>query len=355
MTETSPSPQPSPKPGTPEFQALSRDERRVLRRQLHLSAEELIAHKQAAHDLRHARHARRDPWLRLGLLVCSWLPLWLAALLGELVGLVGYFGYRRMRERGLANLELALGDELDESARKAILRRCLRLSGRGACQLPKLARLGPERVRARQEIEGAECLAKALEGGKGAIIVSMHYSLYEVSGSWFTHAFGGASVGRDAGGSGPTKWLIGARAALGNRTIERGNPREILRYLKRNEPVAFVADADVRRVKGVFVPFFGTLAHTPAGPAALSFRTGAPIVILWVEWNGLTRHRVKLSGPMTARSDLPRDKAVLDLTRRYTSVFEEVIRADPAPWLWLHKRWMTRPEDRPDLPVWTGE
>jgi len=142
------------------------------------------------------------------------------------------------------------------------------------------------------------------------------------------------------------------RQELGLSTIERGDARSLVRALRDGRPVGLLADHDIEDLNGVFVPFFGRLAHTPLGPANLAVRTKAPLIPLIVEWSSRTTMRIRLLGVLRPRADLPRDEAAYELTYRFTKVGEDAIRQQPEHWVWIHKRWETRPEDRPELPVW---
>jgi KDO2-lipid IV(A) lauroyltransferase len=146
--------------------------------------------------------------------------------------------------------------------------------------------------------------------------------------------------------------LIDMRRELGCDTIQRGEVREVVATLRAGKPVAFLVDQDTDDVKGAFVPFFGRLAHTPIGPAALAVRMGVPVVMGFISWEGLTRHRVHVLPALRPREDLPREEQVLELTARMTKIGEDEIRKRPDHWVWVHRRWETRPEDHPDYPVY---
>jgi KDO2-lipid IV(A) lauroyltransferase len=102
-----------------------------------------------------------------------------------------------------------------------------------------------------------------------------------------------------------------------------------------------LADQDARRA-GVFVPFFGRPASTPAGPAAISLRSGAPIVMGFPRRLPDGRHILDIQPPFGVDGgDSP--EAVLDLTARHTACLESWVRMHPAQWFWLHRRWKTAP------------
>lgn len=328
-----------------------REHRRRTRKKFKQAHDDREAQKQARREARLRRRKRREPFVRWGVRLVGLLPLPVAAWLGERVGGLLFLFASGPRHRALFQLRLAFPERSDTELRE-IARSAFRLMGRGALSLPALRRIGARRILERVEVFEERYLREALDGGKGAIIVTYHYGLFEAGGIWLAHTWNGCAVGRDAGTMDATQVLIDIREDLGLTTIERGDARSIVRALRDDRPVAIVADHDVADVNGVFVPFFGELAHTPVGPAALAVRTGAPIVPVVNEWAGRTRYRARFLGLLRPREDLPKDEAIHELTYRFTKLGEDAIRAHPDHWLWLHKRWETRPERRPDLPVW---
>ncbi len=334
------------------LRALPKEQRKEFRRQFRATLEKRAEEQALRGRKRRARHARREPLMHLGVRIAGWLPLPVAAWFGEWTMALAAALLPALRHRVEYHVRLALGAERDEAELRAITARALRLIGRGAASYLVLHRMGAERLLARVEVADEAHLDAALADGHGAIVVSAHYGLFEAGACHLGSRRNGIAVGRDAGDTGPTRLLIGMRADLGCPTIERGDARAVVRALRDNRPVAIVADHDVARLNGLFVPFFGRLAHTPIGPGSLCVRTGAPIVPLLVEWIDRTHYRVRYFPPLRPRADLGREEAAYELTWRFTRLFEDRIRAEPAPWLWLHKRWETRPEQRPDLPVW---
>ncbi len=301
---------------------------------------------------RQSRRNRREPLLRAGIAILGWLPLGLAARIGGLVGGLIYRFSPSVRERLLVQLNVAFGAEKSGAEIDEIARNSVRLMARGVASMPTLARMGPERFLERVEVENEHYMQEALAVGKGVIVVTFHYGLMDAGATWLSHHFNCVVLSTDAGDQGALRLLIELRKKLGGATLERGETRALVRTLRENRPVAMVADHDVQSLNGVFVPFFGRLAHTPLGPAALAQRLGLSIVPGVAEWTSPTTYRARFLGHLRPRTDLPKDEAAYELTYRYTKLGEDAIRARPDHWMWLHKRWETRPEDRPELPVW---
>jgi len=343
-------------PQTPNADALrghSPEDRERLRREFKAASDARAAEKAEKRRLRYRRRNRREPWLKAGGAALAVLPLGIVARIGEAVGGAIYLFSPATRERMRKQLTIAFGTEKTPAELESIARGTLRLLARGAFSMPAIARRGPDRLLELVDVEGEHYLRTAMERGKGVIVVTYHFGLPDAGATWLSRHWNGVVVSADAPEKGALRMLIGFRDRLGGATLERGDGRAMVRALRENRPIAMVADHDVASVKGVFVPFFGRLAHTPLGPAALAQRLGATIVPTVVEWTSHTTHRIRFLGSLVPREDLPRAEAVHELTYRYTKLGEEAIRARPDHWLWGHRRWQTRPEDRPEQPVWT--
>lgn len=341
---------------TPNDDALhghSAKDRERIRRESKATSDARAREKAEKRRLRYRRRNRREPWLKAGGAVLAVLPLGVAARIGEAVGGAIYRLSPATRERMRKQLTIAFGTEKTPAELDGIARSALRLLARGGFSMPSIARRGADRLLELVDVEDEHYLRTAVERGKGVIVVTYHFGLPDAGATWLSRHWNGVVVSSDAPEKGALRMLIGFRDRLGGATLERGNGRAMVRALRENRPVAMVADHDVSSVRGVFVPFFGRLAHTPLGPAALAQRLGATIVPTVVEWTSHTTHRIRFLGALVPREDLPRAEAAHELTYRYTKLGEEAIRARPDHWLWGHRRWQTRPEDRPEQAVWT--
>ena len=345
MNEDSP-PDPSP-PSAERPQG-----RKRLRRVEGETEEERQLRKAENRRKRLRRRRIREPFLRATAWLLGCLPVAVAAWLGEILGLTAFRFAKFARSRVLTHLNIAFGTEKSEEELQRIARDNFRLMGRALFALPAFAGRDPEYLRSRMEIVDADLMLDPIANGRGMIVLSHHFGLFDAAGVWLVHDYNGVVVGRDGAETGPTRLVISMREKLGVNTIERGNTRAIVRALKDARVVGMLADQDVEDLNGVFVPFFGRLAHTPLGPAALAVRAKAPVIPTVVEWTSRTTVRLRVLGVLYAREDLPRAEAAHELTYRYTKLGEDAIRERPEHWAWIHKRWATRPEDRPELPVW---
>jgi KDO2-lipid IV(A) lauroyltransferase len=137
--------------------------------------------------------------------------------------------------------------------------------------------------------------------------------------------------------------LIASRRSLGHGVIDRIKATRLaIKALRRGHAVAFAADQNAGKA-GIFVPFFGRLASTHRGAALFAVKTGAPLFL------GTSLRRENGYEVRLQRVDVPRDGALDDvvyqLTVAFTARLEAVVREAPEQYLWLHRRWKTRPPE----------
>jgi len=149
-------------------------------------------------------------------------------------------------------------------------------------------------------------------------------------------------------------WLNQARARFGTQVLDRrGALRESLRVLRSGKVLGFMLDQNAKRDWGVFVDFFGQAACTSDGLAQIAAMTGSPIHPVFSRRMPDGSHLVEVGPEIPGPAS--RDPAeILRVTQDCTRRIEEFIRAYPEQWIWMHRRWRTRPlpeSKNGDLPV----
>lgn len=188
--------------------------------------------------------------------------------------------------------------------------------------------------------EGLEHFHEAKARGKGVLFATAHLGNWELSAlahgamtepmHVVVRALDNPLLDREA---------ARLRTLTGNRVIEKRDfGRGILRALAANEAVGILIDQNVAASEGIFVPFFGVDACVSTGLAKIAAHSGAAIIpgfALWKE--GEARYVLKFYPPFWASGDVEAD------TRRVHGELERAIREYPGQWLWMHRRWKTRP------------
>jgi KDO2-lipid IV(A) lauroyltransferase len=273
--------------------------------------------------------------------------------LGERLGALAWNLARRDRRRAIEHLGRAFASEGRSDAEvRRIGRESFRNLGRCFAELCGLSRAGagPREVLALVDTEdGAGRFRRLLAGGRGLVVVTAHLDNWELAGA--ATACAGlpvVAVARRLYFEKYDQLVNGLRRRFGMEIVYQDeSPRKLLRALRDGKLVALLADQDVPRLDGVFVPFFGRPAYTPSGPAALAATAGVELVLAHTLREGRGRHRLLVSEPIQFdRSE--KDRAVLEGTRAWCALLEGIIRQHPEQWVWMHRRWRTVPAQRPE-------
>jgi len=267
---------------------------------------------------------------------------------------LAWFGFhlaRRQRRAGLRNLEMAFPD-LSGSAREDILRGSFENLGRLLVEFTHLPELHKGNICRFVVHDGLENYLEGLRRGRGVIFMTAHFGAWELSS--FAHAVYGYPlrfVVRPIDNPRVERLISMYRTRSGNIPIERRSAaRDILKALRRNEAVGILFDQNTTRSEGVFAEFFGIPAATTPSLALFALRTGAAVVPGFLIWDeSLRKHRLRLDPPVELIETGNLDHDVVENTKRFNKILEGYIRVYPDQWLWIHRRWKTRPEGEAPL------
>jgi KDO2-lipid IV(A) lauroyltransferase len=231
--------------------------------------------------------------------------------------------------------------------RRAILNRTYAHLGMNLIEVLRLQTATVEEVMRNVELVGHEHFEAAWSRGKGVLVLSGHV------GNWEYVLAAGTCAGYKPAGvivkpirdRGVNKVVTGTRARFGVQAFAPHNSyRACLASLKRNEILGFVIDQNMTYGEGIFVDFFGDAANTTPGLAIMSAQSGAPVVPIFARRLPGGRHRITAQAPIDPPPDR-KPETVRDYTQRYSKITEDAIRECPEQWLWLHRRWKTRPRE----------
>ncbi|HYE15092.1 MAG TPA: lysophospholipid acyltransferase family protein [Pyrinomonadaceae bacterium] len=281
------------------------------------------------------------------------LPRPLAVAAGRGLGRAAYALAGGLRRTGMRNLELAF-PEMSERERERILRGSFRSLGRQLGEVSQFPRVTPERLRevVEYDAEDVKLLDVARERGRGVIFLTSHLGAWELL--CFAHSVFYSPLSflvRPVDNPRVEELVEGIRTRFGNRPIDKkAAARTALRLLKEGGTLGVLADLNTQEREGVFVPFFGHLACTTAGVATLALRTDATVIPVCAPWDERRRKFVFRGGPVVELVRTGDDRRDVEInTARFTEAIERHVRLFPDQWLWIHKRWKTRPPGEPDL------
>jgi Kdo2-lipid IVA lauroyltransferase/acyltransferase len=126
--------------------------------------------------------------------------------------------------------------------------------------------------------------------------------------------------------------------------------RGLLGAMKKGEVVGILMDTNMTPPQGVFVDFFGIPACTASGLARIALRTDAAVVPTFTIWDSVLRkYRLRFDPAVELVRTGDDDADAVANTQTFARITEEYIRKYPEQWLWVHRRWKTRPEGEPPL------
>ena len=280
-----------------------------------------------------------------------WLPRPAARAVGMSIGGFAYWLHPRLRQVGMRNLELAF-PEKSQVERRRILRGVYRSLGRLLVEVAKFPDYTLDNVPRIAVNDGLEHYIAARDRGKGVLFMTAHLGGWEI-GSFVQsmHGYWLNIVARKLDNPLLERWVRQRRERHGNRMHDKDEyARGLLVAMKRGETVGVLMDTNMTPPQGVFVNFFGRPACTALGIARVAMRTGAAVVpafTIWDEKLGKYRLHIEPAIPTVCTGDDESD--AIANTQNYTAAIEQAIRTNPDQWLWVHRRWKTRPEGEPGL------
>jgi KDO2-lipid IV(A) lauroyltransferase len=273
------------------------------------------------------------------------LPRIVARQVGAGIGAVAFLALGRLRKTGLRNLELAYPLK-SEAERLAVLREEYRSLGWQIAEFCQMHRYTAETASKFIRYEGLENYLGARAKGKGVLVVTGHLGAWELSS--FYHSLMGypmSLVIRRLDNPRVDALVNSVRTLHGNRVIHKDDfARGLITAMHAGETVGILMDTNMTPPQGVFVPFFGIEACTASGLARVALRSGAAVLPGFLVWEEAEQKYVLRFGEELelVRNGDAADNVVAN-TALFTAAIEAYIRRYPGQWLWVHRRWKTRP------------
>jgi KDO2-lipid IV(A) lauroyltransferase len=259
--------------------------------------------------------------------------------------------HSRLRRVGRRNLELAFPD-LSTVEREEILRKEYRHLGWLLAEFCQMSSYTREYTSRMIRYEGLEHYLAARERGKGVLVLTGHLGAWELSS--FYHSLAGYPMGmviRRLDNPLVDSLVNKLRCQHGNRVLHKDDfARGLIAAMRAGETVGILMDTNMTPPQGVFVPFFGIEACTASGLARVALKTGAAVLpgfMLWEESAG--QYVLRFGEELVLESTGDTEADAVSNTAQFTRVIEETIRRYPDQWLWMHRRWKTRPAGEESL------
>ena len=273
------------------------------------------------------------------------LPRALARRIGALVGAAAYLLFGRLRQVGFANLARAYPD-WSAARRVQVLRQVYRHFGLHLAEFCQMSSYTPEHASSFIEYEGLEHYTDARELGKGVLVVTGHLGAWELSS--FYHSLVGYPMGlviRRLDNPLVDRFVNNIRCLHGNRVIHKDDfARGLIASMRSGETVGILMDTNMTPPQGVFVPFFGSDACTASGLARVALKTNAAVLPGFLLWDEPRRkYLLRFGKPIELQRTADHAADIVSNTAKFTAAIEAAIRRNPEQWLWMHRRWKTRP------------
>jgi Kdo2-lipid IVA lauroyltransferase/acyltransferase len=280
------------------------------------------------------------------------LPYKAALDFGKFLGRTVYRLFPRFAKTARRNLEIAY-PEMSEAERRKIMRGTFESLGRHLGFISRMRKFELADIHRYVEVVGKkENFDPADASGRGILFITGHFGSWEVFNLLppaFDHRIN--ILVRRIDNDLVEKYVDSMRTRFGSVTLgKKEAPRQMYKLLERGETLGILADLNAQLHDGVFVDFFNVPASTTASVAKLALKTDAIIIPAFAVWEEeKQKYVVYLEPPLNYEKTGDTNKDILTVTREFTAVIERFVRQYPEQWLWIHKRWNTRPRGEKGL------
>lgn len=274
--------------------------------------------------------------------IISHLPYKLVVRIGYVLGHIYWLVAKKQRIRAEETMQERLG--LSEAEAKKHIKSLFVKTGITFLEILYMPALNKDNIRGLVTFDRPEVLWEAIAEGQGVVILACHMDNWEWLGAALAlYGFPISAVGKPQPNRVYSDFMNELRTGAGQEIFSRGTS-EILgcaRAMKKGRMLGLVADQD-GGYDGIFVPFFGKMAATPAGPAYFARKFKAPIIPTFiVRKEGNYGHKVFVKDPIYYEDTGDKKADDYNVTLKMTQVIEEIIREYPDNWLWFQHRWNT--------------
>ena len=283
--------------------------------------------------------------VRFTVVVLSILPAKTARGLGRFVGKLAWRIDKKHRKQVLRHMDIAFRNEKTSAEKEELCKKYFEHVGLSVIEVARLAQLTPKNVVELCDLTELRQFEAIVAKNKGLLIVPAHHGNWELCG--YGVALSGyplKSVARPLDNPLLNEFLMDHRQRSGHVIIEKWKVLwKLKKMLDKGDIISMSVDQN-GGVGGVFVPFFGSLASTVASPADLHVIVGTPIIVATMnrQPDGI-HHVLHVWDVIESEPYTDQKEASRTVLTRINAAVERAIRAYPEQWLWVHRRWKTRP------------
>lgn len=278
------------------------------------------------------------------------LPRKLAIMLGGFIGEVLYLSLFKDRDIAQSQMEFALGLKGDNL--KAHVRACFEMMAKNLVDVVRMKNWSKEYLGSIVEVEGLENFDSAYNQGKGVIALTGHIGNFELIAAWFSYYKGYrcSVIGRKVYDERLDGMLVAQRKHFNIQNISTDSSvKTIIKALHDGRALGVLLDQDSHKVSGYFVDFFGKKALTAAGPMYIARKSGTPVVPMAIYRKPDDSYFMKILPALELEWTDDKEQDIINALIKCNKALEELIKHDPIQWVWIHKRWRTRPPEEEEM------
>lgn len=282
-------------------------------------------------------------WLTWVLLGFLWLIAQLPVRVNQAVGwcfgwLLFYLAPSRKR---IAEINIALCfPELDVNARQKMVHEAIMSCGYSFAETAMGLWGRVDKMRDRYQITGLEHITQAQAEGKGVLLMGSHLTTIDISGLMMSYHIKADVLYRSDANPLMSYAIAKARTRVNEEAIQRNDTRKLIRNLRQGHIVWYAPDQDYQSAQSVFAPFFGIPASTVVATMRIAKMSGAAVIPFFCYREPKGHFRLEIQPRL---DNFPTGDDMVDATR-VNSIIEKAIRVAPGQYLWVHRRFKTRPE-----------
>ena len=287
---------------------------------------------------------RQFKYLLVKLIIQTFLVLPRSFCLGlaKVLASVAWHLMPKERAKVLFNLRLVFPEHKDHQALGLEIYRNLALNAVDTVKIPGLPLDELDRL---VVLHGLEHFDRAYNSGKGLVAITGHIGCWELMPVWFSrHGYKISVIGKRSHDPRLDEIVLKMRSGQGIQVIDRDTgAKEALKALYSGHALGILIDQDTR-VSSVNAEFFGHLAKTPTGAAALAARAGSDVIPMAIQRHQDGSHHLYVRPPLPQSELTDKEARLKEDVQRQTSALEELIKQDVTQWVWMHLRWLEKPQ-----------
>lgn len=264
----------------------------------------------------------------------------------QTLSLLGFYLVRSERKKTIKHLTMVYGKEKDEREIYQVAKAVFFNLGRNMADAFRIPCYNSQNIDRIVQAKGLDKLDRALQKGKGVLALTCHVGNWELLAAYVAmKGYAANVVGAPIYDPRLDDLVVNNRLQSGMKYIARGSAtREIIRALRRNEIVGLLIDQDTKHVDGVFVNFLGEKAYTPVGLVILAMKTQAAVVPIAIHIQKDNTHLIETDEELDLVFTEDENYNRIHNTQLCSDAIEKFIRKYPTQWVWMHRRWRTRPD-----------